>query len=158
MYSTVDEVQRLLWRKTKKGTPAGGITIGTETGWDMGTTDAIAFITDADRVIDNRLSHLATTPIGSPVPYLLRLISAQLAASMIITVVRQYQKDAASNYNFQKQQLLYRLAIDKLDAIAEGREPLRGVRVESVPSSEEVPSGFAFGGLGTSQARPAEGL
>ena len=158
MYSAVDDVERVLWRKVNKGTPAGGIHIGTTAGLDMGTTDVNAFIVDADWVIDNRISHLALTPIGSPVPYILRWVSARLAASMIITAVRQYQQDSASNFNFDKQQMLYYMAMNKLESIAQGMEPLRGVKVESIPVSAKVPNDLAFGGLGTSKARVAAGL
>lgn len=157
-YSTVDNVKRVLWRTTGAGTAPSGIHIGTEAGRHMGTTDVAEFITDADWVIDNRIHHMVSTPLGSPVPYILRWISARLAASFVITTVRQYVSDSASNFLFDKQQILYYMAMNKLESIAQGQEPLRGVKVESIPQKVDLPSDFGFQGKGTASVRVAIGM
>lgn len=157
-YCTVDNVKRLLWRTTGGGTAPSGIWIGTTAGRHMGTTDVTEYIRDADWVIDNRLSHLGSTPFGSPYPYIVRWISMRLAASFIITAVKQFTSDSASNFLFDKQQMLYYMAMNKLEAIASGQELLRGIKVESIPQKREPESDFGFQGLGTVAARPGIGM
>lgn len=158
-YTTLDEIRRIVGRQAGGGTLAGGVHIGTIATSDMGTTDALAFIDDAEIVIDGMLFHKYKTPFSSPVPYEVRWIARHLAAGNIIQTARQYKADSASNFLFDKQMLQYYKAVQKLEALRDGKEMIRGVIIDYIPqSTKDRDDEFAFEVPGSTDIRPVGGL
>lgn len=158
-YTTLDEVKRIIGRKSDLSIPTSGIHIGTTTGVDMGTTDANAFINDAEAIIDGMLFNRYSTPFASPVPYEVRWIARHLAAGNILQTTRQYIADSASNFVFDKQMLQYYKAVSKLEALRDGKEMIRGVSIDYIPqSTKDVRDDFVFKVPGSTDVRPAGGL
>lgn len=158
-YTTLDEVKRVIGRQAGAGTLAGGVHVGTTTTADMGTTDANAFIDDAEHFIDGMLFNRYDTPFSSPVPYEVRWIARHLAAGNIIQTARQYIDDSASNFLFDKQLLQYYKAIQKLEALRDGREVIRGIIIDFVPQADKDKfDDFVFEVPGSTDLRPAQGL
>ena len=159
MYGTIDSVKRLLGRGGDGSSLSGGVSIGYTASDDMSGTDVRSFIKDADHEIDNALFHLHNTPFGSPVPTVVKWISDRLAAGYIVTAAKQYTEDSASNFNFDKQLLLFFIAQKKLTAIAEGREQLRGVVSKSIPQGNQSENNaFTFGTPASTDVRPIEAM
>ena len=158
-YTTLDEVKRIIGRQAGLGTLAGGIKIGTISTADMGTTDANAFIDDAEVIIDGMLFNRYKTPFASPVPYEVRWIARHLAAGNIIQTARQYKADSASNFLFDKQMLQYYKAVQKLEALRDGKEAIRGVVIDYIPqSTKDRDDEFVFEVPGSTDIRPTAGL
>lgn len=158
-YTSLNEIKRIIGRQAGLGTLAGGVHIGTTTTADMGTTDAGEFINDAEVIIDGMLFNRYNTPFASPVPYEVRWIARHLAAGNIIQTTRQYIADSASNFLFDKQMLQYYKAIQKLEALRDGKEAIRGVAIDYIPqSTKDISDDFAFKVPGSTDVRPAGGL
>lgn len=158
-YTSLDEIKRIIGRTATYGTPAGGVHIGTTAGADMGTTDANAFIDDAEAFIDGMLFNRYNTPFASPVPYEVRWVARHLAAGNILQTARQYIEDSASNFKFDKQMLQYYKAINKLEALRDGKEMIRGIPIDYTPkSTKDTSDNFIFHVPGTTDVRPVPGL
>ena len=158
-YTTLDQIKRIIGRQAGLGTLSGGVHIGTTTTADMGTTDANEFINDAEVIIDGMLFNRYDTPFSSPVPYEVRWIARHLAAGNIIQTTRQYIADSAANFLFDKQMLQYYKAVQKLEALRDGKEAIRGIPIDYIPqSTKDRGDDFIFEVPGSTDVRPAIGL
>ena len=80
-------------------------------------------------------------------------------ANAITVAAREGGGDSASNFNFDKQLLLFFIAQKKLTAIAEGREQLRGVVSKSIPQGNQSENNaFTFGTPASTDVRPIEAM